>query len=87
VDCESGTHALVLVFARSGDAVNKQADEARMPHLARKCARRGGVLGGGSTSSSARTAAMAVLVRAEEVGEEALAVAHGDVGGGVRAGR
>jgi hypothetical protein len=45
-------HALVLALARSGDAVDEQADEARLPHLARKRVQRGGV-GGGSTSSSA----------------------------------
>jgi hypothetical protein len=58
----SGGGALVLVLMCSGDAVDEQVDEARLPHLVWKRAQCSGVLGGGSTSSLARTMAMAVLV-------------------------
>lgn len=50
-DGGSVCHALILGLARSGDAIDEQADEARLPHLgdlARKGAQRGGVFSGGS---------------------------------------
>jgi hypothetical protein len=40
--------ALVVGLAHGGDAIDEQPDEVRLPHLARKCTQRGGVLGGGS---------------------------------------
>jgi hypothetical protein len=78
-DGDGVCHALVLVLARSGDAVDEQADEARLPHLARRGARRGEheLVGEDRGYGS---------IGAEEVGEEALAVARGDVGG-ARAGQ
>jgi hypothetical protein len=60
---EDGGGALVPVLVRSGDTVDERVDEAHLPRLVRKRAQRSRVLGGGNTSSSARTTAMAALVR------------------------